>query len=240
MYNPFIIVNLKIVSLPLKFKNTKYIMENKVIESQEIENKEVRKTCKSGIFHIIGYGILAIAVIVLFILHFKSKPLFVRAVGDSQTIIVTINTDSIMEHFEYVKLMKNDLEEETEKYQEELATKSAAFETRYKNYMINVQNNALTQTQMQKAERELLQEKETLEALSAKYTKTLMDKEMSVNNEMTDSLRNASIRINEASFQANYIFAVSKGSAILYSNQMYDITNEVIKELNSAYKKSTK
>jgi len=61
-----------------------------------------------------------------------------------------------------------------------------------------------------------------------------------VQNEITDSLRNASKRINDASYNADYIFAISSGSAILYSNEIYDITQEVIKELNETYKKSTK
>ena len=225
-------------------------IENREIESQVIENQENKlgnqrenKRKKTCVFHVVLYGILAIAVIILFILHFsqpKSKPNPVHAANQSQTVIVTVNTDSVTEHFDLVKLLKNDLEEETAKYQKELETKSLAFETKYKNYMINVQNNVLTQTQMQNAERQLLQEKETLEALSAKYTKILVDKEMSVQNEITDSLRNASKRVNEASYNADYIFAIGTGSAILYSNKTYDITNEVIKEMNNAYKKSTK
>ena len=225
--------------MQIEIFNSSYMMENQEIESQKVENKK----CKTGMCHAIGYGILAVAVIILFILHFskpKNKPIPVHHAKESQTIIVTIDVDSVMEHFDLVKLLRNDLEEETAKYQKELETKSQAFETKRNNYVINVQNNVLTQTQMQNAERQLRQEAETLEALSARYTKTLMDKEMSVQNEITDSLRNASKRINDASYKADYIFAISSGSAILYSNELYDITNEVIKELNEAYKKSTK
>ena len=213
--------------------------ENKICQ----ENKTGQNDNNINIF-LIGLVILTVAVIVLFILHFSqpksNKPTNVNTNTESQASIVTINTDSIMEHFELMKLLKEDLEKETEKYHKELQRKSAEFEDKYRNYMINVQNNVLTQTQMQNAERQLLQEKESLEALSEKYTKILVDKEMSVQNEIMDSLKNASKRVNDAGYNADYIFAISAGSAIIHANKYFDITDEVIRELNESYKKSTK
>jgi len=85
-----------------------------------------------------------------------------------------------------------------------------------------------------------MQEEETLTALSEKYTKIIMDKGLSVQNEIMDSLKNASRRVNEASYNADYIFTIGLGSNILHPSEQYDITNEVIKELNETYKKSTK
>ena len=224
---------------PQTVEETVLKTENKICQ----QNKTTSNNNKTNIL-IIGLGILTVAVIVLFILQFTqnkgNKQIPARTNSEAQTLIVTINTDSIMEHFELMKLLKDDLEKETEKYHKELQKKSADFEEKYRNYMINVQNNVLTQTQMQNAERQLLQEKETLEALSERYTKILVDKEMSVQNEIMDSLKNASKRVNEASYNADYVFAISAGSAIIHANNHYDITDEVIKELNEAYKKSTK
>jgi outer membrane protein len=218
-------------------------VENQEVKSMQVENRIGAERKKMCVFHIVGYGILAIAVAVLFVLHFsqpKSKALPAHSAGGSQIVIVTINTDSVTEHFEYMKLLKSDLEQEMAKYEAELKPKYASFEEKYRNYMINVQNNVLTQTQMQNAEKQLMEEKNRLDELSAKYTEIMSKKEMSVQNEIMDSLRNASKRVNEASYNADYIFAISTGSAILYSNEVYDITQEVIKELNESYKKSTK
>ena len=230
----------------LKEEMTKLEEEKPQLEEQHPKTKEdTVSNKKTSILPLFGYGILAVAVIVLFVLHFsqpksnKTSPLKEGA-ETGNSLIVTINTDSIMEHFELMKLLKEDLEKESEKYHKELQKKSTEFENKYRNYMINVQNNVLTQTQMQNAERQLLQEKESLEALSEKYTKILVDKEMSVQNEIMDSLKNASKRVNEASFNADYIFAISAGSAIIHASTHNDITNEVIKELNEAYRKSTK
>ncbi|MDR1879266.1 MAG: OmpH family outer membrane protein [Bacteroidales bacterium] len=191
----------------------------------------------------IAFGLVVASIVILYILHFTQQPEALKAIpvrtGDSQTMIITINSDSIMEHYTLVNLLKNDLETESKKYQKDLQTKSSEFETKYQNYLINVQNNVLTQTQMQNAERQLLQEKEILENLTARYSQILSDKEMSVNNEIMDSLKNVSKRINDARYKADYVFAISSGSAILHANDVYDITDEVIKELNASYKKST-
>ena len=198
---------------------------------------------KLNVVHIVGYGMLAAAVAVLFVLHFQrteNKAVTMRSANESSAVIVTVNTDSVAVHFELMKILENDLKQETEKYQKELQTKSAAFEEKYRNYMINVQNNVLTQTQMQNAERQLMEEKNRLEELSEKYTEIMTRKNISVQSEITDSLRNASKRVNEAGYNADYIFAIGAGSPILHSAEMYDITDEVIKELNKSYKKSTK
>ena len=210
-------------------------------------NNEVVKEEKKGkcVCKTIAWIVVILAIAGIYVLHFMQPQVGVKSMpaqvnGESKALIITVNTDSIMEHFELVKVLKKDLEDETKKYQNELQAKSSAFETKYQNYAINVQNQVLTQTQMQNTERQLLSEKQTLEALSEKYTTIMMNKELSVQNEVTDSIKNATKRINDAYYNASYVFAVSSMSAILYANDAYDVTDEVIKVLNESYKKSIK
>jgi outer membrane protein len=216
---------------------------------QSVENNTLsanKKKQKTGIciLHFAGYGIVVAAVIVLYVLHFaqpkKAKPIPVRTGDPSQSLIITVNTDSVEKHFELMELLRKDLEKETETYQMELQTKSAKFQEKYQNYMINVQNNVLTQTQMENAERQLLQEKNALDELSERYTQIIAKKEMSVQTEIMDSLKNATKRVNDANYHADYIFAINAGSAVLHASELYDVTDEVIKELNNSYKKSKK
>jgi Skp family chaperone for outer membrane proteins len=58
---------------------------------------------------------------------------------------------------------------------------------------------------------------------------------------MNDSLLAAAKRVN-ASYNASYIFAYqgSGGSQLLYGDPAHDITNEVLDELNKAFKKKRK
>jgi len=157
----------------------------------------------------------------------------------NNSIMLTVNNDSIIKHFTLAEILKKDLETEATKYQQELESKKAIFEEKYKNYQINVQNNILTQTQMQNAEKQLQKEAETLQILQEQYSQTLAMKEMSVQKEITDSIVNAARRVNDKKYKADYVLATSTGSAILYANEVYDITKYVIEELNNAYKKSS-
>ena len=210
-------------------------------------NNEVVKEEKKGkcVFKTIAWIVVILAIAGLYVLHFMKPETSVKSMpaqtnGESKALVITVNTDSVMEHFELVKILKKDLEDETKRYQNELQTKSSVFETKLQNYSVNVQNQVLTQTQMQNTEKQLMAEKQTLEALSEKYTTIMMNKELSVQNEVTDSIKNATKRINDAYYNASYVFAISSMSAILYANDAYDITDAVIKELNESYKKSTK
>ena len=225
------------------------IIENQAQKSQEIKDESTTKdkiscnTKKTGICQIIAFAVLFIGLIVLYILHFQNKSDFTPLPGQSQNgtpIMLTVNNDSIIEHFTLAEILKNDLETEAQKYQQELTTMQSTLEEKYKNYQINLQKNVLTQTQIQNAEKQLQQEAGQFQALQEQYSQILAMKEVSVQKEITDSIVNAAQRVNDAKYKADYVLATSSGSAILYANKVYDITNDVIKELNDAYKKSSK
>ena len=212
----------------------------KTVEKQLNFDAPKVKNLQGMIFSIV----LLAAVSVLYILFFTKKdkdvPIVATTAGENSGLVLTVNNDSIITHFVLVNLLKADLERETEKYQVDLQKKSAEFEEKYRNYMINVQNEVLTQTQMQNAERQLVEEKTRLDELSAKYTEIMSRKEISVHREIMDSIINATKRVNDALYKADYVFATSEGSAIICSNPAYDITKEVIEELNNAYNKTNK
>jgi len=228
--------------------------ENRVNEMEEkevvevvnpqvvVENQASKTKCGQGW---ILSAVLLVAVVVLYVLFFTKKdkaaaPIVTMPNGKSSGLVLTVNNDSMVAQFVLVEILKSDLEKETERYRAELQKKSAVFEEKYRNYMMNVQSNVLTQTQMQNTEKMLLEEKEHLEALSAKYTEIMSKKEISVHREIMDSIINATKRVNDAKYKADYVFATSEGSAIICSNPAYDITQEVIEELNNAYNKAHK
>ena len=210
-----------------------------IVENTAIPNVGKTKNGQGMILSIV----LLVAVAVLYVLFFTKKEkatAFVAAAGENSGLVLTVNQDSILEHFVLVNLFKKDLETESAKYQAELEKKSAVFEEKYRNYMINVQNQVLTQTQMQNTEKLLIDEKTNLENLSAKYTEIMTKKKMSVDREILDSITNAVKRVNAASYNADYVFAAAEGSTIIYSKPAYDITKQVIEELNNAYNKTHK
>jgi len=187
--------------------------------------------------------VLLVAVAVLYVLFFTKKEKIspvAAAAGKSSGLILTVNNDSIVANFVLVEILKSDLEKEMANYQAELQKKSDAIQEKYRIFKSNVDNNVLTQTQMQNGQNQLMKEQSALEALQAKYMDIMSKKEVSVHREIMDSITNATKRINDANYKADYVFATSETSPIFYANPAYDITQQVIEELNNAYNKTHK
>ena len=208
-----------------------------------MEKQEVRQRCR---WVTVGFIVLFAAVITLFILFLVQKragspanPALAELMEKGETpYMLTVNNDSIVAQFVLVKILTDDLEEETSRYQKELQSKQSVLEEKYKNYQINVQNQVLTKTQMQNAEAQLTQEAATLKALQEKYASILANKQASVQKEIADSIISVTTRINERKYHAKYVFATSTGSAVVYASPEFDITEEVIAELNRSYEKN--
>ncbi len=230
--------------------NENKINENHFAEIQENNDILPPSTVKCKInpqclLKTLLYIILITSVIILYFLHFTTNKKDVDKLSNiiaksSNTIMLTINNDSIIAHFTLAQLLKTDLETEASKYQQELTSKKSALEEKYKNFQINIKNNVLTQTQIQNAENQLQQEAANFQSLQEQYSYTLAMKEESVHKEITDSIINAANRVNNNKYKADYVLATSTGSAILYANKIYDITDDVIKELNDTYRKTSK
>ena len=194
----------------------------------------------------VGFIAAFAAIIALFILFFtqkggnakENKALNALMQNGETPYILTVNNDSIVAQFVLVDILTKDLEEETTRYQKELQSKQSALEEKYSNYQINVQNQVLTKTQMQNAEKQLTQEAAALKTLQEKYATILAGKQASVQKEIADSIINVTTRINEKKYHAKYVMATSTGSALIYTSPEYDITEEVIAELNRTYGKS--
>ena len=229
-----------------------------VVASDELKTEPVgtippaENSCKSApkrqrcCWITVGFVVLFAAVITLFILFFtqkgadsKANPALASLMEKGETpYMLTVNNDSIVANFVLVKILTDDLEEESSRYQKELQSKQSVLEEKYKNYQINVQNQVLTKTQMQNAEAQLTQEAATLKALQEKYATILANKQTSVQKEIADSIISVTSRINDRKYHAKYVFATSSGSAVVYSSPEFDITEEVIAELNRSYEKT--
>ena len=209
---------------------------NLVNISETIQQKPIKKT--GWIQSLLCCIIYWLMFIYITFPNKSSNPLQNSITGENP-LMLTVNNDSIIKYFTLAELLTKDLQTEAEKYHQDLQSKQATLEEKYKNYQANLQKNILTQTQIQNAEKQLQQEAGSLQGLQEQYTQILAMKEMSVQKEITDSIINATQRVNKAKYNADYVLATSTGSAIIYANKVYDITDEVIKELNDTYKKSS-
>lgn len=217
-----------------------FVVGNKPVESPE---KEVAKpSCKnnSSLCHWIVEGVLAAAVIALFILHFagnnKKATVAPKPVEVGTGEVVYINIDSVNEKYEMVKILKDTLEAEQQKQEVIFNNRQKALETKAANFEKNYSSGSLTPQQAQYAQQSLQEESTRLQRDYSNYMEDFQSRYAAALEQMADSLNAAAQRVN-ASYNASYIFTYQDGGQLLYADPAHDITNEVIEELNRSFKK---
>ena len=219
-----------------------FVVENKPINLPDKEEVKpsCEKKCNYQIAHLIVEGVLAAAVIALFVLHFVDKgnksQMAPKPVEVGTGEVVYINIDSVNEKYEMVKILKDTLEAEQQKQEVVFNNRQKALETKLANYQKNVSSGSLTPQQVQYAEQSLQEESARLQQDYSNYMEDFQARYAAALEQMADSLNAAAKRVN-ASYNATYIFSYQNGGQLLYADPAHDITNEVIEELNRSFKK---
>ena len=223
-----------------------FVVENKPEELPRIEElpekEEIRPSCKKdySLCHWIVEGVLAAAVIALFILHFagnnKKAPVVQKPVEVGTGEVVYINIDSVNEKYEMVKILKDTLEAEQQKQEVIFNNRQKALETKAANFEKNYSSGSLTPQQAQYAQQSLQEESTRLQRDYSNYMEDFQSRYAAALEQMADSLTAAAKRVN-ASYNASYIFTYQDGGQLLYADPAHDITSEVIEELNRSFKK---
>lgn len=207
-----------------------------------VASEKNTKNCNR--MHCIIEGVLAVAVIVLFILHFcggkKESTPVAAAVGTPGTgEVIYVNIDSVNEHYEMVSLLTDSLDAEKQKQTIVFQNRQKALENKLANYQRNMQSGSLTPQQAQYAEASLQQESQqlqsdyaaTLENLEARYTAALA--------QITDSVKASVSRVN-AKRNASFVLSYGANGPVICADPSKDITREVLEDLNKPFSKKKK
>jgi len=223
-----------------------FVVENKPQEFAEKEEAKssCEKKCDCQMAHWIIEGVLALAVIALFALHFAGgkKPAKIEKpaeVGNGE--IVYINIDTINENYELVKILTDSIDADKQKQAVVFQNRQKSLEQKAANFQKNYSSGSLTPQQAQYAQQSLEEESARLQNDYAQALESLEARYIAAQQQMNDSLLAAAKRVN-ASYNASYIFAYqgNGGSQLLYGDPAHDITQEVLDELNKAFKKNKK
>lgn len=194
--------------------------------------------------HFIIEGILAAAVIVLFVLQFSDKQtagVSVAKQNDSlQTSIGTlpiayINVDSLLLHYTFSKEMNEQLLRKRESSMATLNQKGKELEGEITEYKRKLQNNAfLSQERAQSEENRLGKKQNELQELEQRLSSEITQEQTSMNEQLRDSVYNFLKTFNKEN-PYQIILSNTFNDNILYSAEKYDITKEVIEQLNARY-----
>lgn len=189
--------------------------------------------------------LIAAGLIVLYILFFSQQP---KAKSPAQSSemenssgnepqIGYVNTDSILNKYELVKIMEAKLEGEGEAMKKELERRQRQLEQKYMNYQKQVKNNTISIDQAKKTEEALKREQQQLYSLQQEYASRFADQQVGMNKELIDTVRSFLHRYNK---KKNFDLILAKSATknnVLFARDSFNITSEVVKKMNKEYRK---
>jgi outer membrane protein len=179
-------------------------------------------------------GILAVAVVILFILHFTSgnAPVKASATGGAGTKVAYFEIDSIQNSYEFFKEVKSALQVKDMENAKQLAGLKNAFAAKYQELQKN--GRYLSQAEVANSQQELAQ-------LEKNYTNKEQQLSQELQEESFKRLQEVKKRIEQFLEKYNknkdfaYIFS-SNPDLMYYKDTAYDITSDIIQGLNAEHK----
>jgi outer membrane protein len=183
-------------------------------------------------------GLLLVAVSVLFYLHFFSThkkrqpvPATQQAEIKESGLIAFVDLDSLEENYLLFKEKKAELEKRQKSIETTLTQKAAAFQKEL--YELQERAPMMTQSEGEEAQKRMYQKQMELEDLRDRMTKQFLDEQEAFNKELQARL-DSFLSIYNADKRYSFIFSHIKGGPLLYRDEAFNITNDVIKGMNEA------
>ena len=188
-------------------------------------------------------GVLGIAVIVLFILHFTGKNSAcennVAVMGDSTVVklpIAYINTDSLLLNYGYAQDLNETLIRKAESSRANLNQRGNKLQADMLEFQRKYDNNAfLTPERAQQEHANLTKRQQELQDQMERSQQELALEQMKMNQQMTDTITAALEDFNKVPKYQIIFNNVGGNSTMLLVDNAYNITAEVTEYLNSRY-----
>ncbi|HCT93285.1 MAG: hypothetical protein A2X19_00365 [Bacteroidetes bacterium GWE2_39_28] len=193
---------------------------------------------------IITNVILSVAVIVLFILHFTSKPSVsnsgsvtqgeLAAAGD----IVFVQIDSLVNQYDMFNDLKSELESKAQTIQSDLTKRSRTFENDVKDFQQKVQKGLITRSQAETQQQQLAMREQDLQNYANQKQVEMQEEEQVLYRRVFDALNSYLVKMNQEKGFAMIISTNSATNTILLGDSGLDITKMVVAGLNDEYIKT--
>lgn len=186
--------------------------------------------------------LLLIAVIVLYILHFSGNGKSTSNQGGTATVnadakIVYINMDTLLNNYTQSRELNEAFLKKLEANRTELNIKVKNFDREAAEFRNKVENNGfMTRERAEQAQMDLMIKQQNLQKLQQEMTENVQREQMEINRKLYDAITNFLTEYNKAKgFQL--ILSTTLGGNVLFAQEGFDITNEVVSQLNEQYAK---
>lgn len=193
-------------------------------------------------------GLLAVAVIILFILHFNSNSSSKEENGKNLSILndssITlpigyVNVDSLLVNYNFAKDLNESLLRKEESTRATLNQRENQINSAAQEFERKLRNNAfLSQERAQQEQERIMKMNQEYQQLAERLSQEFLLEQQKLNLQMEDTIK---VRIEEFNKTRNFeiIFSNISTSTLIYAKDKYDITDEVIQFLNNKYGPAT-
>jgi outer membrane protein len=190
--------------------------------------------------------VLAIAVVVLFVLHFTSGPKAITHSANGSEVsasftgeqaIAWVNMDSVLANYDMYFDIQKELEAKGRKMEVDMTSKTRSFEKEMIDFQEKVQKGLVTRSTAQQMQQDLAQKEQQLyqfrDELRMKFTEEEQVMLRKIQHSITEYLK---IYNTEKGYQI--ILSGTFGGQLLYGNPSIEITKDVVAGLNIEYGKT--
>lgn len=188
----------------------------------------------------LGFNIvLALAVSVLFYLHFSSKKSATAvanintAVADGKFKIAYFEMDSLENHYEYFIEVRNVLRGKDQENGRQLSEMKNTFAAKYQELQKTAQG--MTQAEVNGKQQELMQMEKTFQNKEQMLNQDLQNESF---KRLQDVKRKVEDYLKEYNKDKGYSYVLTSSPDLIYlKDSVYNITSDLIQGLNKQYKK---
>ena len=190
-------------------------------------------------------GVLLVAVIVLFVLHFSgSKSEFRQGESESvntennATSVVYINTDTLMQNYKLAIELNEIFMKKQEDRRTELNEKAKSLDQEVGEFQRKYQNGGfLSEERARDAGEKLAIKQQNLQRLQQEMTDKMVREQAELTKKLYDTLVSFLKQYNkEKGF--NIVLSTTLGGNVLYAENGFDITRDVVNRMNAEYDKN--
>jgi outer membrane protein len=189
-------------------------------------------------------GILAVAVIVLYVLYFSGKchkSQSANPEANAQSLkgidggIVYVNIDSVLTKYEMNIEIQRDLQGKVAESEKQLNKKQDDLRKAYTDFQDKASRHLITQAEGEQTQQKLQQEEQDLYALQNDLRTKLSEEEQVAQRKVLNSIM-VYLESLESTKNHQYVLGTTFGGNVLYANKSLNISDVVIEGLNKQYK----
>jgi outer membrane protein len=181
---------------------------------------------------------LALAAVVISCNKEQPKSASTTTPTKNAELIVYVNSDSLLNNYEYFKTIKDKFQAKSKKAQTDLTAKGTAFQREVAAYQQNAAN--LSAEQRAATEERLARKQQELQTFNQNAGNALANEEAAENEKLYNKVSDFLKKHAKAKGYKLVLTYSKSNPTVLFADESLDVTKEVVTGLNAEFKKESK